>query len=99
MRIKDILKRKKITYKDFAKSLGVSENTIKFAMNTNRAPTLTTLQKWATALNIPVWQILTSPEQAMQDCNVTTFFASVVVNGQVTTFRSPEELKEYVEKL
>ena len=62
MRIKDVLKEKGITQQELADMIGVSYQSIKQTLN---APSVTTatLEKNATALNVPMWQLFASPEE------------------------------------
>lgn len=62
MRIKDVLKEKGITQQELADMIGVSYQSIKQTLN---APSVTTatLEKIATALNVPMWQLFASPEE------------------------------------
>lgn len=62
MRIKDVLKEKGITQQELADMIGVSYQSIKQTLN---APSVTTatLEKIATALDVPMWQLFASPEE------------------------------------
>lgn len=62
MRIKELLKEKGITQQELSDILGVSYQSIKQTLN---APSVTTstLEKIATALNVPMWQLFASPEE------------------------------------
>lgn len=59
MRIKELLKEKGITQQELSDILGVSYQSIKQTLN---APSVTTstLEKIATALNVPLWQLFAS---------------------------------------
>lgn len=62
MRIKELLKEKGITQQELSDILGVSYQSIKQTLN---APSVTTstLEKIATALNVPLWQLFASPDE------------------------------------
>lgn len=62
MRIKELLKEKGLTQQELADILGVSYQSIKQTLN---APSVTTstLEKIASALNVPMWQLFASPEE------------------------------------
>lgn len=62
MRIKEILKEKGITQQELADMLGVSHQSIKQTLNASSVTT-STLEKIATALNVPMWQLFASPEE------------------------------------
>ena len=62
MRIKEVLIEKLIRQQELADMIGVSYQSIKQTLN---APSVTTatLEKIATALNVPMWQLFASPEE------------------------------------
>lgn len=62
MRIKELLKEKGLTQQELADMVGVSYQSMKQTLN---APSVTTstLEKIATALNVPMWQLFASPEE------------------------------------
>lgn len=62
MRIKELLKEKGLTQQELADMVGVSYQSMKQTLN---APSVTTstLEKIATALNVPMWQLFVSPEE------------------------------------
>ena len=62
MRIKELLKEKGLTQQELADMVGVSYESMKQTLN---APSVTTsaLEKVATALNVPMWQLFASPEE------------------------------------
>ena len=70
MRIKEILKEKGITQQELADMLGVSHQSIKQTLN---APSVTTstLEKIATALNVPMWQLFASPAEVAEGGDIT----------------------------
>lgn len=62
MRIKELLKEKGLTQQELADKVGVSYQSMKQTLN---APSVTTstLEKIATALDVPMWQLFASPEE------------------------------------
>lgn len=62
MRIKDVLKEKGMTQQELAEMMGVSYQSIKQTLNASSVTTAT-LEKIATALNVPMWQLFASPEE------------------------------------
>lgn len=62
MRIKELLKEKGLTQQELADMVGVSYQSMKQTLN---APSVTTstLEKIATALSVPMWQLFASPEE------------------------------------
>ena len=64
MRVKEILKDKQLTLNDLAQKLGVSRQALYLQINNN--PRISTLQKIADALGVPVGQLF---DQAPQPTN------------------------------
>lgn len=60
MRIKEILKEKNITQKDFATMLGISISGL--TQQINGKPSLSTLERYAEVLNINLWELFKEPE-------------------------------------
>ena len=59
MRIKELLKEKRLTQQELAAMIGVSYQSMKQTLN---APSVTTatLEKIASALNVPMWELFVS---------------------------------------
>lgn len=62
MRIKELLKEKGLTQQELADMVGVSYQSMKQTLNASSVTT-STLEKIATALNVPMWQLFASPEE------------------------------------
>ena len=62
MRIKDILKKNRCTQQMLADRMNVSLSAVK-QMVSAESLTTATLEKIATALNVPMWQLFASPEE------------------------------------
>lgn len=62
MRIKEILKENGCTQQMLADKMNVSLSAVK-QMVSAESLTTSTLEKIATALNVPMWQLFTSPEE------------------------------------
>lgn len=60
MRIKELLKEKRMTQQELADKMNVSLSAVK-QMVSAESLTTTTLEKIATALDVPMWQIFASP--------------------------------------
>ena len=71
MRIKELLKEKGCTQQELADMVGVSYQSMKQTLN---APSVTTatLEKIATALNVPMWQLFASPEEVAKQTDNET---------------------------
>ena len=65
MRIKEVLKEKGVTQTMLANAMGVSKQSITQTLSASSITT-TTLEKIATALNVPIWQLFVSPEEVTE---------------------------------
>ena len=59
MRIKEVIKEKKLTMKDVAILMGISQPSLSRAISEN--PTVDTLNRIAAALNVPVVDLFVAP--------------------------------------
>ena len=57
LRLKEILAQRGITLKEFAQSSGISQSNLSNYLNGNISPTLDTLKKIATNLNVDVVEV------------------------------------------
>lgn len=64
LRVKEITKSKGLTMQQLSEKLGVTRDTL--TRNVNGNPTIETLSKIATALEVPIWQLFASPEEVAQ---------------------------------
>jgi transcriptional regulator with XRE-family HTH domain len=87
-RILEICKERGITQKELAEIIGISRVGLSKALNGNT--TIGTLEKVATALNVPIVSLF----EAEND-----FIAFVRRNGETFTFESEKALKEYADTL
>lgn len=62
LRLKEILAQRGITLKDFAATSGISQSNLSNYLNGNISPTLDTLQKIASNLDIDVVELFKSKE-------------------------------------
>lgn len=91
LRIKDICKEKKITQKDLAVQLGITN--IGLSQQVNGNPTVETLQKIANALNVDVWELFTSSS------NRDELTALIDYKGELHRFNDIEALREFIDEL
>ena len=87
-RILEICKERGITQKELAEIIGISRVGLSKALNGNT--TIGTLEKVATALNVPIVSLF----EAEND-----LIAFVRRNGETFTFESEKALKEYADTL
>ena len=64
MRVKELIKIKGITQKEFAEKLGMTP--IGLSQILSGKPSYTTLEKIASALEVEVWELLISPEDIIK---------------------------------
>lgn len=91
LRVKEICKKRGITQKDLAAQLGITH--IGLSQQINGNPTVETLQKIATALNVEVWELFTS------STNTDELTALIDYKGELQRFNSIKALREFVERL
>ena len=65
MRIKELIKEKGYTQKEFAEKLGMT--TVGLSQIVSGKPSMTTLEKIAVALNVNVWELLVSKAEIIGD--------------------------------
>ena len=65
-RIKELLKERNLTQKEFAEMLGISPVGLYQQL---KAPSYPTLQKWSAVLNVPIWQLFASPKEVKNEDN------------------------------
>lgn len=93
LRIKELLSRDKITVTAFAKEIGITQANMSNIVNGKSKPSLETLEKIATALNVEVWELFTSSS------NTDELTALIDYKGELYRFDSIEALKEFVGRL
>lgn len=95
-RIKDILNERNISLKEFAAMLGISYTALYLQIN---KPSYPTLEKWASVLDIPMWQLFASPEVAPTNDTSTDFAAYIRYKGIHYTADTLEEFLKQVEEI
>ena len=88
LRIKDICAQKGITQKSLSEMIEVSTTSLSRIITGEQKPSLDTLEKVATALNVPISSLFEAD-----------FIAFVRRNGETFTFETEEALKAYAETL
>lgn len=68
LRIKEICKDKGITLNDLAEKIGVSQPSISGIATGRQKPSFDTLEKLATALDIPVPELFAAPRNGVITC-------------------------------
>ena len=63
VRIKEIMVEKGMSSVSLADIIGVSKVTVSNLINNKTMPSVETLEKIATALNVPMWQLFAPPEE------------------------------------
>lgn len=71
MRIKEVIKEKGYTQKEFAEKLGMS--TVGLAQIVAGKPSYTTLEKIADALGVEIWELLVSKDEIVGKKDVLSF--------------------------
>ena len=71
MRIKELLKEKRLTQQELADKMNVSLSAVKQMVSAGSLTTAT-LEKIATALDVPMWQLFVSPEEVSPKSDALT---------------------------
>lgn len=66
--IKELCKLKKVRQTELAMLLGMREDSFSIALKRNTL-SIAKLEKIATALNVPMWQLFASPEEVQKENN------------------------------
>lgn len=77
MYAKELLKEKGLTYEQFGRITGLSLNRVRQIVAPDANLTISTLQKIADALKIPVWRLLVTPDEVKEWENSQTETQSV----------------------
>lgn len=71
LRIKEVCKEKGVKVMDLSTMIGVSQTNTSNIINGKVNPSLETLEKIASALNVPMWQLFASPAEVAEGGNIT----------------------------
>lgn len=93
MEIRRIIKKQGLTTQEVANRMGVTLSALNQSISGN--PSVKVLEKIASALNVPVWQLFISPEEIEQN-KIT---ALIKYNGQLFEVHTVEELKQFAASL
>lgn len=97
-RIKDVLKEKNISINEFADMVGVSRQAISRQLSGKLL--VETLEKFASVLNVPVWELLASKEEITGGSNTiceSEVNGYVKVKGTIYEVHSFEDLRKLLE--
>lgn len=89
-RIKDLIRAKGYTQQELADKLGMSR--VGLSQLINGKPSYPTLEKIATALNVPMWQLFASPDEVKGE----NLIALIQHKGDFYKATTMEELEEVV---
>lgn len=96
-RIKEILNERHISLKEFAAMLNISYTALYLQIN---KPSYPTLEKWASVLSVPMWQLFASPEEVNTPQETSSDFAAFVrFKGIHYTADTLEEFNIIVEEI
>lgn len=68
-RIRELIKKKGYTQQEFAEQLGIARESLARILN---SPSYPSLQKIATALDVPMWQLFASPDEVSPKSDTAT---------------------------
>lgn len=90
LKVKEVIKAKGLTMQQVAETLGVTRDTL--TRNINGNPTISTLEKIADALGVPVIELFEKP-------NANNVIGFVKVGDTVHEVKSAEDVKDLAGKL
>ncbi len=96
LRIKEVCKEKGVKVMDLSTMIGVSQTNTSNIINGKVNPSLETLEKIASALNVPMWQLFASPEEVTGDNELTALIQHKKDSYKTVTI---EELKKIVTEI
>lgn len=102
MRIRELIKSKGYNQEEFAKLIGVTRSTL---LGQIERPSYTTMEKIASALNVPIWQLFISEEDIVERCSKPTyddksdFIALIKQGGELYSASSIAEARDVLDKL
>ena len=96
VRIKDIMIEKGFSSVSLADMIGVSKVTVSNLINNKTMPSVETLDKIATALDVPMWQLFVSPVEVTGEGELT---ALIQHKGDFYKANTIEELKKIVAEI
>lgn len=85
LRLKDILKERSISISSCASMVGITQANMSNIVNGKSSPTLDTLERIATALNIPITELFSTDKQEL--------YGHVEYKGVVYTIKSRSDLE------
>lgn len=97
LRIKELIKARGYTQKEFADKIGMSA--VGLSQLVNGKPSYPTLEKFALALDVPIWQLFVSPEDAAGVDQGSDFCAFIRWKGIHYTADSESEFWKIVDEL
>lgn len=93
IRLKEIMQERGITSIALASMVGLSKNTISNLINNKTMPSLDTLNEIAEKINVPIWQLFTSPEDV---AGSRDFVAFIKDGNNIYHANNIEELEDVI---
>ena len=93
-RIKELLTEKSVTQTELARRLNLTKASITQLLTIGN-PNLKTLESIASALSVPVWELLVSREEMKHDFSLD-IYGVVLVNGGTRIIESVEDLESLI---
>lgn len=95
MRIREVIEQKGVTTRKLAEKLGITQSALNQHISGN--PSLKILTSIANALNVPVWELLVSPEEVCNKSFESEVNGYVKVKGTLYEVHSFEDLRKLLE--
>jgi len=81
-RIRSIMQARNITPSMLATAIDVHPSNVTGFLQGKKNPTMLTLDRLALALNVPVWQLIATPDQVLADLRAAGFLPSEDKSGE-----------------
>lgn len=96
LRVKEVCKDKGVTLAEIASKIGVAQASLSKMLGGN--PTIGTLEKISTALNVPVWQLFASPEEVTGEGDLTVLIHHKGYFYKATTIAELEKIVDEIKE-
>lgn len=95
-RLKDILNERGVTLKEFADTLNITYVGLHQQL---KKPSYPTLEKWASALGVPMWQLFVDPNDLLRESKQNDIAAYVRYKGIHYTADTWDEFTRIVDEV
>lgn len=98
-RIKYIMKEKGLKSVELAEKVGITPVTVSYIINNKTIPSLEMLQKISDVLDVPVWQLLVSPDEVTNTPAKSSPGGGIVWGERFIPCSTIDELRAAIDRL